>query len=105
MPSSGDEWVKQYLFDPGDGSPVGGNLVVQVRFQNVVRATVGGRPVFSNFQKNTPLNHAFATAQGTPVMFCRVRQDYKPKYTLKITLTHTQRGDIAVMTGFAGSFP
>ncbi|HKP94632.1 MAG TPA: hypothetical protein VJ385_02640 [Fibrobacteria bacterium] len=139
--AAGDELVKQYLVDHGDGSPIGGNLVVQVRFQNVTRTTVNGKPVISAFQKNTPLNHAFAicgydnafnggswlihnthgdglywvpynlfraggpiaTAQGTPVLFCRVRRDYAPKYTLKITLTHNQRGNIAVMTGFAAS--
>jgi hypothetical protein len=54
---------------------------------------------YSLFRANGPI----ATAQGTPVMFCRVRKDYSPKYALKITLTHNQRGNIAVMTGFAAS--
>lgn len=139
--AAGDELVKQYLHDHGDGSPMGGNLVVQVRYQNATKTTVGGKRVISNFLKSAPMNHALAicgyddafnggswlmhnthgdglywvayslfraggpiaTAQGTPVMFCRVRKDYAPKYALKITLTHNQRGNIAVMTGFAPS--
>src|SRR4051812_36896882 len=44
-----------------------------------------------------------ATSQGTPVMFCRVKKDYSPKLTLKISLTHNQRGSIAIMTGAANS--
>lgn len=139
--AAGDELVKQYLHDHGDGSPVGGNLVVQVRYQSATKATISGKRVISNFLKTAPMNHALAicgyddafnggswlmhnthgdglywvpyslfraggsiaTAQGTPVMFCRVRKDYSPKYALKITLTHNQRGNIAVMTGFAAS--
>ena len=139
--AAGDELVKQYLHDHGDGSPMGGNLVVQVRYQSVTKTTVNGKRVISNFQKSAPMNHALticgyddafnggswlvhnthgdglywvpyglfrangpiATAQGTPVMFCRVRKDYSPKYALKVTLTHNQRGNIAVMTGFAAS--
>lgn len=44
-----------------------------------------------------------ATASGTPVMFCRVRKDYSPKFTLKVSLTHGSRNSIAIMTGVAGS--
>ena len=40
-------------------------------------------------------------SRGTPVMFCRMKKDYSPRLALKITLTHTQRGDIALRTGFA----
>jgi hypothetical protein len=38
---------------------------------------------------------------GTPVMLCRVKKDYQPKLTLKISLTHDQRNKIAILTGIA----
>ena len=41
--------------------------------------------------------------KGIPVMFPRIIENYAPKLTLKITLTHNQRGNIAIMTGFANS--
>jgi hypothetical protein len=44
-----------------------------------------------------------ATDQGMPVMLCRPRKDYSPAFTFKITLTHDQRGKIALLTGAAGS--
>lgn len=36
---------------------------------------------------------------GAPVLFQRIRKGYSPKVALKIQLTHSQRGNIAVMTG------
>jgi hypothetical protein len=44
-----------------------------------------------------------ATSQGMPVMLIRPRKDYAPKFTFKVTLTHDQRGKIAILTGAAGS--
>jgi hypothetical protein len=38
---------------------------------------------------------------GTPVMFCRLKKDYTPKFTFKINMTHDQRNKIALMTGVA----
>jgi hypothetical protein len=38
---------------------------------------------------------------GTPVMFARVKKDYKPQLTLKISLTHGTRNAICLMTGVA----
>jgi hypothetical protein len=47
---------------------------------------------------------AFATAaEGNPVVFARPRKNYAPKLTFKVTMTHTQRGSIAVLTGVANS--
>jgi hypothetical protein len=40
---------------------------------------------------------------GTPVMFARVKKDYSPKLTFKITITHDTRNKIALMTGVAPS--
>lgn len=44
-----------------------------------------------------------ANAQGTPVMFCKVKKNYNPQLTFKITLTHSSRNQIALMTGVAPS--
>lgn len=44
-----------------------------------------------------------AGPQGTPVMFCRLKKDYTPKLTFKVTLTHSSRNSIALMTGAAPS--
>lgn len=44
-----------------------------------------------------------AGAQGTPVMFCKVKKNYSPKFALKVTLTHSSRNQIAIMTGVAPS--
>ena len=137
---AGDEIIKQYLHDRGEGAEMGGNLVVQIRSTGWVKTTVGGRNVISSFGKGI-LNHALticgyddsfnggswlvhnthgdglywapyslfraggnvATTQGTPVMFPKLKKDYAPKYTFKITLTHNLRGSIAIMTGAAPS--
>jgi hypothetical protein len=40
---------------------------------------------------------------GTPVMFCRLKKDYSPKLTFKISLTHGTRNSIALLTGVAPS--
>ncbi len=37
------------------------------------------------------------------VMFCRLKKDYSPKFTFKISLTHNQRNQICIMTGAANS--
>ena len=44
-----------------------------------------------------------AGKQGTPVMFCRVRQAYSPKLTFKVTISHDARNKIALLTGVAPS--
>ena len=51
------------------------------------------------FRAGAPL----ATSQGVPFMFVKVRQNYSPKLTFKITLTHSQRNNILIMTGVAPS--
>ncbi|MDB5105928.1 MAG: hypothetical protein JWP91_3617 [Fibrobacteres bacterium] len=38
---------------------------------------------------------------GTPVMFCRLKKDYSPKFAFKISITHDQRDKVALMTGVA----
>lgn len=137
---AGDELIKQYLLDRADGSPVGGNLVVQVSIgQGVAKSTIQGRRCFTAF--GTGGGHALtivgyddafnggswllhnthgdglywakyslfraggtiATEQGTPVMFPRLKKNYSPRFALKVTLTHNQRGSIALLAGAAAS--
>ncbi len=137
---AGDELIKQYLHDRADGSPVGGNLVVQVSIgEGVAKSTIQGRRCFTAF--GTGGGHALtivgyddafnggswllynthgdglywakyslfraggtiATAQGTPVMFPRLKKNYSPRFALKVTLTHNQRGSIALLAGAAAS--
>ena len=40
---------------------------------------------------------------GTPAMFLKLKKNYTPKLTLKITLTHNQRERISIRTGVAPS--
>ncbi|MDB5049775.1 MAG: peptidase papain [Fibrobacteres bacterium] len=44
-----------------------------------------------------------ANAQGTPVMFVNVKKNYSPMFALKVSITHNQRNNIAIMTGVAPS--
>lgn len=44
-----------------------------------------------------------ATKQGTPFMFVRVKKAYTPQLTFKITLSHSARNNIAIMTGVANN--
>jgi hypothetical protein len=44
-----------------------------------------------------------ANKYGTPVMFVRVRKNYTPQLTFKITISHDSRNKIALMTGVAPS--
>ncbi len=37
------------------------------------------------------------------VMFCRIKKNYTPKLTFKVTLTHAQRNQVCIMTGVANS--
>lgn len=53
---------------------------------------------YSLFRKGAGLADA---SHGTPVMFCRVKKDYSPKLTLKISMTHDQRNKVALLTGVA----
>ncbi len=39
---------------------------------------------------------------GAPLLFSRAKENYSPKVTLKVTITHNLRGNIAVMTGVGG---
>lgn len=39
---------------------------------------------------------------GIPVLFLRVKPDYAPQLTFKATVSHNQRGNIAIMTGVGG---
>jgi hypothetical protein len=48
-------------------------------------------------------NGGLSAPQGTPVMFINVKKDYSPKFAFKISITHNQRNQIALMTGAAGS--
>jgi hypothetical protein len=45
---------------------------------------------------NNPVNNKY-------VMFCRLRKNYSPQFTFKITLTHSKRNQICIMTGVANS--
>lgn len=51
------------------------------------------------FKANGPLHWQ---GMGIPVLFLKVKPDYSPKLTAKVTMTHNQRGNIAVMTGVGG---
>jgi hypothetical protein len=44
-----------------------------------------------------------AIESGSWPMFPRIKKNYSPKLTFKITLTHDQRDKIAIMTGYANS--
>jgi hypothetical protein len=44
-----------------------------------------------------------ATSQGTPLMFCKIKKDYSPLLTFKISITHNQRNGIQLITGIATS--
>lgn len=48
-------------------------------------------------------NGGLSAPQGTPVMFVNVKKNYAPKFALKVSITHNQRNNIAIMTGAAGS--
>jgi hypothetical protein len=51
------------------------------------------------FRAGGPL---FWKGMGIPVLFLRVKPDYTPKLTFKATVSHNQRGNIAIMTGVGG---
>jgi hypothetical protein len=138
-----EDLVKQVLVDNADGSPYGGNLVVQVSFSNkITKTTLQGRPVYENYA--TGGGHALSIVGyddtflperggtwlmhdvhanglsysprdrfkaggplswpgiGIPALFLRVRPDYSPRLTFKATVTHNQRGNIAILTGVGG---
>ena len=44
-----------------------------------------------------------ATSQGVPTMFCKIKKDYSPLLTFKISITHNQRNGIQLITGIANS--
>jgi hypothetical protein len=53
---------------------------------------------------------AIAPSQGgagtnscNPVMLCRIQKDYTPRVTFKVSITHDQRENIQIVTGFAES--
>ncbi len=40
---------------------------------------------------------------GTPVMFVKIKKNYSPKFAFKISLTHSQRNQVCLMTGVANT--
>lgn len=135
-----EEAIKQVLVDNADGSPHGGNLVLQVSFSNrITKTTIQGRSVYENFASGgghalsivgyddtflperggcwllhdvhanglsySPRDRFKASGPlnwpgiGIPALFLRVKQNYTPRLTFKITLSHNQRGNISVMAG------
>jgi hypothetical protein len=48
-------------------------------------------------------NGGLSAPQGTPTMFVNVRKNYTPKFAFKVSITHNQRNQIAIMTGAAPS--
>ena len=54
---------------------------------------------YSFFKTGGPLAGTF----GTTFMYCKMKKNYSPKVTLKISLTHNQRENISIRTGVANS--
>ena len=49
------------------------------------------------------ISGGLATSQGIPVMYCKIKKNYSPILTFKISITHNQRNNIQLIYGFANS--
>ena len=87
----------------------GGHALSIVGFDDAFLADKGGSWILHDVHANglaySPRNLWKASGTlyypnlGVPVLFPRIKANYTPKLTFKISLTHNQRGNIAVMTG------